>query len=119
MSKQKPEGETDSQAHERRVLEKVSNKATRSEKTAWNRKMDKMVNLLAKLRPLEEKIIELHGEKTPIMDDIQEVRNEMVKDCIHPYEYLLLKEDCVHCKFCDKKIRIPDVDTEEEQSDEE
>ena len=112
--RKKPEDETQEQARERRILEAVANNSNRSEKTSWNRKMDNMVSLLAKLRPIEEKIIELQAEKMPIMDDVNELRQTMVNECVHPYEFLSLNDDHVECKFCGKKMGIPsgfDTDT--------
>lgn len=108
MARQKkPEGETTEQARVRQLLEYVANNASRSEKTSWNRKMDNMVKLMAKLRPIEEQIIELTAQKMPVMDDINELRLTMVNECIHPYEYLAFKDTHVECKFCGKKIGIP------------
>jgi len=102
--KKKPKNETKQQAKTRRHLEKISNASTRSEKTAWNRKMNNMVKLMAKLRPIEDEIMQLQAQKEAIFDDIQILRNIMVDECIHPYEYLLKLEDHTVCKFCNKKI---------------
>ena len=71
--------------------------------------MNNMVKLLAKLRPLEEQILELQAQKIPIFDEVQEVRKTMVNECIHPYEYLVVKEDHVLCKFCNRRISIPNA----------
>ena len=108
-----PMYESAEERRERQIRETIANSSNRSEKTSWNRKMDNMVSLLAKLRPLEEKIVELIAQKMPIFDEVQELRNIMVKECVHPYEYLSVHEDHVECKFCGKKIRIPDGFTEE------
>jgi hypothetical protein len=104
-----PENETAEQQHDRRIKEFVSNAANRSEKTSWNRKMDNMVKLMSNLRPIEEKIVELQAQKIPIFDEIQQLRQTMVQECVHPYEYLVVHDDYIVCKFCDKKIRIPDA----------
>lgn len=106
--KKKPEHETEEQTRERRILEAVSNTSNRSEKTSWNRKMDNMVKLLARLRPIEEKILRIiREEKQPVLDEVEVLRQMMVKECVHPYEHLVLKEDHILCKFCDKRISIP------------
>lgn len=107
-----PENETPEQQEERRVKEAVANSANRSEKTSWNRKMDNMVKLMARLRPIEDQLIELQAQKIPIFDEIQELRKTMVNECVHPYEHLVIKDDHILCKFCGKKIGIPN-DTEE------
>ena len=110
MARQKkPENETPEQAHIRQVLESVANNSLRSEKTSWNRKMDNMVKLIAKIRPIEEQILDLMAEKIPITDDVQLLRAEMVKECIHPLEQLVYKETYVECKFCGRKIQTAEL----------
>jgi len=105
--KKKPESETFEQAKEREIFEQISNMADRSEKTAWNRKMDNMVKLITKLQPVEEKILKIiHEEKIPIQDEIQNLRAIMVNECIHPFEYLVSKDGIVYCKFCEKKMSV-------------
>lgn len=110
--RKKPEGETTEQARTRRAIESISNAATRSEKVSWDRKMDNMVKLLATLRPIEEKIIDLMAEKQPIFDKIAELRLDMVHDCVHPFTHLVLKQnddgEYIECKFCQRKFRAPD-----------
>ncbi len=113
--RKKPEDETTVEERERRIKEAIANASTRSEKTSWNRKMDNMVKLLAKLRPIEEQVLELQSLKMPIFDEVQILREVMVKECVHPYQHLVLKDDHVLCKFCNKRIRIPDEFTEEVQ----
>lgn len=102
--RKKPEDETPEQTHTRHIRENIANHATRSEKTSWNRLMDNMVSLLATLKPIEDKILELQAEKIPILDDIQALRTAMVKECVHPYDQLILKSDVVECKFCYRRF---------------
>lgn len=104
--RKKPENESPQDAEIRRDLELIADNATRSEKVSWDRKMDNMVSLIAKLRPIEEKILDLMAEKTPIIDDISALRREMVRDCVHPYTHLLHKGDVAECKFCGKRFGI-------------
>jgi mannose-6-phosphate isomerase class I len=108
--RKKHDNETVDETTERRLKEEISNNANRSEKTSWNRKMDNMVKLLAEIRPIEEQIIELNEKKIPIFDEIQEIRKQMLQDCIHPYEYVLLETNHAKCKFCEKKISLPNLD---------
>ena len=105
--RRKDENETEEQAEERRLFEAVANSANRSDKTSWNRKMDNMVSLLAKLRPIEQQILDLSAEKMPILDDIAALRKTMVGECVHPFEFLVDKDTYVECKFCNKKISKP------------
>ena len=103
--KKKPENETMEQKDRRVLFEKIANTANRSEKTSWNRKMDNMVKLMARLSPVEEKILDIiKEEKNPILDDIAEVRKTMIVECVHPIEYLVEDGDIVRCRFCEKKI---------------
>ena len=104
-----PENETQEETQDRILKESIANKSSRSEKTSWNRKMDNMVSLMAKLQPIEEQIIELQAQKVPLFDEIQELRNVMVNECTHPYEYLSVKDGYVHCTFCLKKINVNNV----------
>jgi hypothetical protein len=121
--KKKPENETNEQTNLRKTLEQIANVANRSDKMSWNRKMDKMVKLIVKLKPIEEKILDIIlNEKTPLMDDIQTVRDVMVAECIHPYEYLtshvdpITENKYIVCKFCDKKMRNPNVISQKTQT---
>lgn len=103
----KPMLETDDEAKIRRALENVANTTERSDKTSWNRKMDKMVKLITELRPIEDAILELEAKKLPIHDEIQVLRTEMVGECIHPFEHLVHKDTYIECKFCSAHIGIP------------
>ena len=104
--RRKPKDETEQQTLVRQLLESISNKFSRSEKTSWLRKKKRMENLLAILNPIEEEISELQARKIPIFDEIQGLRKVMVSECVHPYEYLLYKGTYVECKFCNKKIGV-------------
>lgn len=103
----KPDNETQEEANIRQMLEAVSNNADRSEKTSWNRKMDNMIKLIAKLKPFEEEILALERQKLPILDAINELRHTMVNECIHPYDHLTFFQNHVRCKFCDRRISLP------------
>ena len=111
--RKKPVGETPEQAAERRQKEAIANAANRSEKTSWNRKMENMVKLLATLRPIEQKILDLQRQKFPIMDEVHELREIMVNECIHPYDQLVVKEDHVLCKFCNRRLKRPVIQNAE------
>jgi len=106
--RKKPEGETAEQTRTRRLFESIADNATRSEKVAWDRKMNNMVTLLAKLKPIEEKILDLMAEKTPIIDEISALRHDMVRECVHPYTHLAINGDVVLCKFCNRKFNVVD-----------
>lgn len=109
--RKKPDGETQDQAEVRRILETIADTATRSEKVSWDRKMDNMVKLLAKLRPIEEQILDLLAQKGPLLDQVQDLRREMVKECVHPYTHLTFNDNdnTIICKFCERKFAIREM----------
>lgn len=101
--RKKPEHETLEESQHRRLLEQVADAATRGEKVSWDRKMDNMVSLLAKLKPIEDQMVDLMAAKIPILDEVSNLRREMIKDCIHPYTHLIdLGDGSARCKFCEK-----------------
>lgn len=106
--RKKPDNETPEEAIDRLLLESIANHANRSEKTAWKHKLGKMNVLLEQLQPIEDKILQIISEeKQPLMDKIADLRGIMVNECVHPYEYLIKKDGFVECKFCNKKLRVP------------
>jgi L-lysine 2,3-aminomutase len=108
----KPENETPEQAQERRLLEKIANTATRSEKTSWKRKRDNIEKEIEKLAPIESQIQELMAAKLPIVDKIAELRTEMVETCVHPFDLLVEHDGVVKCKFCERRFTVPEHDSE-------
>lgn len=117
-----PTNETPEEMEIRKEREEISNHATRSEKVSWERQFGNMQKLLeAKIQPLENKIIALIAEKNKYIDEMVALRDELVRDCIHPFEHVAeeLAEDnlgahTVHtgiytCKFCNKKVALNDI----------
>jgi hypothetical protein len=94
-----------SSTKESELLESIANFSDRNSKMAWERKMSRMQRLLQKIQPIEEEIIELQAKKVPIYDEIQSIREDMVRECIHPFDYLIEKDGYVYCKFCEAKIK--------------
>jgi len=105
--RKKAENETPDQTRERRIFESISNYPDRSDKTSWQRKLNNLETLVAELQPIEDILIDFNKRKTDIIDKITILRSEMVENCLHPYDMLVLKEDHVECKFCNGKISIP------------
>lgn len=101
-----------------KLLERISNIATRSEKTSWQRKLNNMEDMLRQLRPLEDKVMQLNAEMQPIYDAMAILRSVMVTECIHPKNHLVIKDDCVECKFCGKRLKIPGISTQAVDVDE-
>ena len=94
-----------SSTKESELLESIANFSDRNSKMAWERKMSRMQRLLQKIQPIEEEIIKLQAKKVPIYDEIQSIREDMVRECIHPFDYLIEKDGYVYCKFCEAKIK--------------
>ena len=112
--RKRPENETPDQAYTRQTMETITNSASRNEKVSWDRKMDNMVKLIAKIRPIEDQILELISQKQPLMDEITTLRAEMVKDCIHPTSHVITVVDprlgsCAECKFCGRRFVVQDI----------
>lgn len=105
--RKKPALETEQEIKNRHLLEKISNFSTRSEKVSWNRKMDNMVKLMTQLKGIEDDILEtINNKKNPLLDEIAQLRVLMVQDCVHPYEQLVIHDNHIVCKFCNKKMAI-------------
>lgn len=108
-----PENETAEQANERREREAITNHATRSEKVSWERQYTNLQKILTdELQPVEAKILDCIVEKNKIFDRIVVLRDELVLNCIHPYELVAQDGDGeYHCKFCNKRLKKHDVPT--------
>lgn len=103
MAKRKtPDNETAEQKETRQLLDTIANTATRGEKVSFDRKMDNMVSLLASLKPIEDKILDLLAQKAPILDEVEALRKIMVKECVHPQHILTHNNGIVYCKFCNR-----------------
>lgn len=88
-------------------LNEIHANVPKNERQAWDRKMNNIVKWLAELRPIEEEIEDLMAKKVPIFDKIQNLREEMVAECIHPLNHLIHMGDHVKCKFCETRISRP------------
>lgn len=101
--------ESDDQYNSRIKKSKVSNLATRSEKTGWLRKRKNLAEYVVdNINPIEEQIIEIRTQiLQPMYDHIHELRKDLVSDCIHPFEELReLDDGTIECTFCNKKFNL-------------
>jgi transcriptional regulator with GAF, ATPase, and Fis domain len=87
----------------------VANHATLSDRISWTRKHDNMQKLIAQIHPVEEQIIELRASILPIYDEINQLRQIMVEECVHPIDMLVLHNNYIECKFCNKKFNPTSV----------
>lgn len=90
-----------------RDLKNVASIKDKNEKLSWNRRQKKIEEMVEDMRPLEEKIMLLQAEHQVALDKIQTMRNQMVKECIHPRNLLVHKNRFIECKFCNNKLSIP------------
>lgn len=121
-----PIDETQAEMEVRKAREDISNHATRSEKVSWERQFGNMQKLLeTKIQPLENQILELIAKKNEYIDEMVAIRDELVQDCIHPFEHVTevgdshtalvdsvtnLRPGGVYiCKFCNKKVALNDI----------
>jgi|ERR1700757_11035 len=95
---------------EEEKINKIINAKPKNERIAFARKLKKMQELIKLLEPIEEKILDIIvKEKHPIMDEIQELRLTMIKECVHPKEQLIYFNDdgeYVQCKFCNARLAV-------------
>jgi len=89
-------------------LEKLKSNFEKAEILAWKRKQKKMQELIdGKLEDIQSKILDLFLARQPILDEITDIRTEMVSTCIHPEEMLIEQDnDVILCKFCNKQLKI-------------
>ena len=92
-------------------IEKVVNAKPKNERIAFARKVKKMQELVETLEPIEERLMEiLVNEKYPIMDQIQLLRVQMVKECVHPKDHLIFvshaTDEYIECKFCNARLVV-------------
>ena len=87
-------------------LDKVAKFADKNQRLSFRRKRERMDTLLERIRPIEAKILDLIHDKTPIMDEIEKVRQGMVHECVHPRDELVHKGTHIQCKFCSKEIKL-------------
>lgn len=90
-------------------LNEVSKHADKNQRLAWRRKKARIDELISRIQPLQDEKLRIIMEMQPIMDDIEAVRRDMVKECIHPLDHLVHKGTHIECKFCNMKLKINSV----------
>lgn len=90
------------------IKKKLRSHFDKADLLAWKRKEKKLNEIIEnKLKPLEDKILEIQMLKQPIFDEMNEIRKEMVDTCIHPENYLVeIDNSIILCKFCNKKLKF-------------
>jgi len=90
----------------KKELDSITKFSDKNQRLAWRRKRNRMDDLLKKMEPLNEEALKVILAKQPIMDEIEHVRQQMIKECVHPRDYLVHKGTHVLCKFCRSKIKV-------------
>lgn len=91
-----------------KVVKIIAGNATQSERTSWNRKRERLENIInSHINPISAEIQALEQMRAPYLDEVREIREEMVATCIHPRESLAIQPDgSYQCKFCNKKMKV-------------
>lgn len=103
--RKKPEFSTPEEEKIWNMLNEISNISPKNEKNIWARKREKIEKLVEDITPIETEILLLTKKRQDIYDEITVLRNLMVKECVHPFDLLLYKDNYVLCKFCNIKIK--------------
>jgi hypothetical protein len=82
----------------------ISGQTTQLDKANWLRRFDKIQGHITEVNRLSDQIMEIEKAKLPILDQIAELRKELVADCIHPKDYLVKVDGIVGCTFCDRRF---------------
>ena len=89
-------------------LDYISRNKNSNERLSWKRKHDKMQDIIKnKLEPVETKVLAALDEKNKILEEIQILRHQMIKECIHPKDYLIHNNTHITCKFCNVNLSLP------------
>jgi hypothetical protein len=89
-------------------LNAISTTKNKNERLSWKRKYDKMQEVIAnEIKPLEDSILTILEKKMQAADRLEDLRKQMVKECVHPKNSLVHRGDHVECKFCNVKLSLP------------
>lgn len=80
--------------------------ADASDYATWRRRQKRLEGMIEKLRPLNDKMIEIHAKRIPLLKDIDSLRDEMTSLCVHPRETLQHEGTHIVCKFCNRSLTI-------------
>lgn len=91
-------------------FEYVSKVKDKNERLAWKRKYDKLQAIIKeKMEPLNEEALKIIEKKQLVMDEITSLRKQMIKECVHPKEFLVHMGTHVLCKFCNTNLSLPSI----------
>ncbi len=103
-------GETLQETIARQQKTAIADHSLRPEKVAWDRKMGNLQKILDELRPIEDGILDLTMKKEVLVQELVELRKDMVQECIHPFDMLVEQDGITTCKFCNRRLVTLDHD---------
>lgn len=91
-------------------LDYISKIKSKNERLAWKRKHEKLLKIInGEMRTLDDSIINLMEQKQVFVDEIVELRKQMIKECVHPKEQLVHNGISITCKFCNVVMSLPAI----------
>lgn len=76
-------------------------------KKAWEANFTTITEKLAQAQKVQAEILSLEDKKMAIFDEIEMIRKDLIRNCIHPTDLVNESADGVlHCMFCDTHFKI-------------
>lgn len=88
------------------IFEKISNVSPNNDKLAWRRLYKELQRHIIEYNNLNSQFLEVKAKRVAVNKTINEMREKMVNECIHPKTELVYKGDHVVCKFCEKRLKL-------------
>ena len=89
----------------KREVDAASRFADKNQRLSWKRKLKRMEELVERIKPFEEEILDVIKRQQPLMDEINALREQMVHECVHPSEHVVHKGTHMECKFCKRRLK--------------
>ena len=90
----------------KKMSKAISSAVPKNDRMAWlrlNRELNKHISELDEINPMW---LELTSKRQHVLDHIDELRDKMIAECIHPEDHLTLRNSELHCSFCNRRVRI-------------
>lgn len=88
------------------LFEKISNISPNNDKLAWRRLYKELQRHLIEYETINNEFLEVKTKRMTLNKTINEMREKMVNECVHPKTELVYKGDHVVCKFCEKRLKL-------------
>lgn len=88
------------------LFEKISNISPNNDKLAWRRLYKELQRHLTEYETINNEFLEVKTKRMTLNKTINEMREKMVNECVHPKTELVYKGDHVVCKFCEKRLKL-------------